>query len=234
MSSSPGSDRRAAPIGVIFDMDGVLIDSGAAHWESWKALGREHGITLDEAKFRRTFGRRNEDCINELFGPQPSPQRYLELARRKEFLYRELFAEQVRPVAGAVELLAACHAAGFALAVGSSAPPENIKLAVQLLRAEAYFDAIVHGEEVTRGKPDPQVFIMAAERLGIAPTHCAVLEDAPAGLLAARRGGMLAIGLAGTHAREHLSDAHLVIDGLAELSPARLHDLVMSHAQRLA
>ena len=127
---------------------------------------------------------------------------------------------------GGLELLAGLHAAGFRLALGSSAPPENVELVIERLELGRWLDAVVTGRDVTRGKPDPQVFLLAAERLGVPPARCVVIEDAPVGIAAARAAGMAAVALASTgRTRESLAAADLVIDRLDELSPERLRRL---------
>ena len=204
-------------------MDGVLIDSGDAHLESWMILARELGAGVSQDEFFATFGRPNRDIIPVLFGRElgeaPTSKRIDELSERKETLYRELVRGRIPPIDGAVNLVRACHAAGLRLAVGSSGHPENIALALDELGLAGLFEVVVDGHDVTRGKPDPQVFLLAAERLGVAPAACAVVEDAPSGIAAARAAGMVAIGLTTHHAPEALVGAHLVVDRLAELTP---------------
>jgi beta-phosphoglucomutase len=128
---------------------------------------------------------------------------------------------------GASDLIAALHAAGFKLAIGSSGPPENVELVRRTIRHGELLSAAVSGKDVTRGKPDPEVFLTAAKKLEIEPTRCAVVEDAPVGVEAARRAGMAAIGLTGTAPREALAKhAHLVVDSLRELNPAMIASLI--------
>jgi beta-phosphoglucomutase len=130
------------------------------------------------------------------------------------------------------ELLVALHRAGFLLAIGSSAPPENVDLALDRMEAESLFEAVVTGQDIRRGKPDPQVFLTAAARLRVPPEWCAVVEDAPAGIAAALAAEMTAIGLASTgRTRAELAAAHLVVDSLRELSPAVIEDLIVRRLQ---
>ncbi|MHC4065237.1 MAG: HAD family hydrolase [Planctomycetota bacterium] len=204
---------------MIFDLDGVLIDSAAPHHESWRLLAGELGARVTEEQFLTTFGRQNRDIIPLLFGDHLSDKRVGELSERKEAIYRDLVRGRIQPIAGAVELARGCRRAGLKLAVGSSGHPANIDLALQELGIAECFDVIVHGNEVTRGKPDPQVFLTAAQRLELPPADCAVIEDAPSGVQAALAAGMTAIGLTTHHPRERLSAAHRVIDSLLELTP---------------
>ena len=215
-------------LGVIFDMDGVLVDSYRAHFESWRRMGQAVGLEMDERQFAGTFGRTTQDIINRLWGDRFPDADVRAWDDRKEAIYREIIAEDFPAMAGAAELLGALHAAGFGMAIGSSGPPENVELVLRLLPGGEHVSASVNGRDVTHGKPHPEVFLAAAERLDIAPARLAVVEDAPAGVEAARRAGMAAIALTGTAPRERLAEAgaHLVVDSLAELSPPAVAELI--------
>jgi beta-phosphoglucomutase len=219
-------------LAVIFDMDGVLVDSYHAHLKSWQRIASEEGLTLSEADFARTFGRTSREIIAEYWGGRG--YRNADVAAlddRKEAAFREILAADFPVMPGATELLRSLRQSGFALAVGSSGPPENVALVLDRLEARPLFGAVVTGTDVTRGKPDPQVFLLAAERLGVAAGRCAVVEDAPPGVEAAHAAGMTSIGFASTgRPRASLSQAHLVIDSLAEVSPEALRELISRHA----
>jgi beta-phosphoglucomutase len=216
-------NRRA----VIFDMDGVLIDSYHAHLAAWQRLGEKLGRPITEEAFVPTFGRRNREIFHHLWGDAFTDDDIQRWGDWKEVEYRRIVTEHFSGMDGAGELLDALAAAGFALAVGSSGPPENVEVVLRGLGRARLFDAVVSGREVTRGKPDPEVFLKAAEKLGIEPRRCAVVEDSLAGLEAARRAGMTPIGLTGTFPREHLAEkAALVVDSLRELSPERIAGLI--------
>ncbi len=207
---------------VIFDLDGVLIDSSDAHFESWRRLARDLGRTVTEEQFKSTFGRQNRDIIPMLFGESLSPERIEELGETKERYYREIVRDNVPALPGAADLVRACADAGLRCAVGSSGHPKNIDLALRALGIDSIIATVVSGHDVTKGKPDPQVFLLAAERLGIAPETCAVIEDAPAGIEAALAAGMTAVAVTTEHPRERLSHAHLVVEGVHDLSPDRI------------
>lgn len=208
--------------GVIFDVDGVLVDSYQAHLRSWVMMAREHGLDITEGEFASTFGQTSREVIARFWGDEVDAATRETLDARKEALYREELRACFPAMDGAVELIDALAAAGFRLAVGSSAPPENVALSLDLLgRAEA-FRARVSGRDVTRGKPDPQVFLLAADRLGVPPAHCVVIEDAPVGVTAAHAAGMRVVALLGTVARAALSHADVVVASLRELDPASL------------
>lgn len=211
---------------VIFDVDGVLVDSYQAHFQSWRLMLAEQGSEFTEEEFRATFGRTSRDIIAQLYEGQLSDDQISRLDDLKEALYRDILRKDFPAVDGAVELVESLADAGFAMAVGSSGPPENVELTLNCLACGQLFAARVTGGDVTRGKPDPQVFLLAAERLGVSPTRCAVVEDASAGVEAANRAEMASIGLTGTATRDELSHARLVVDSLRELSPSAISQLI--------
>jgi beta-phosphoglucomutase len=210
-------DDNSPPFAVIFDMDGVLVDSADAQWESWRLLAEENGRAVTRGQFASTFGRQNRDIIPILFGGV-SPQRLLALSERKEFLYRDLIRAQPPIVAGAVDLVQSLQAAGIRLAIGSSGPRANIDLVLAAMGVADAIAVIVSADDVTRGKPDPQVFQLAAERLGISSQRCIVIEDAPAGVAAARAAGARSVAVLRHHSREEFRDADWVVESLSDLS----------------
>ncbi len=207
---------------VIFDMDGVLIDSSEAHFASWRRLAADLSTGVTQQQFRSTFGRQNRDIIPTLFGLSLNPQRIEEMGETKERYYREIIKGGVPTLPGASELVHACHEAGMRCAIGSSGHPENIAIALGAMDIDDIINTIVSGHDVSVGKPDPRVFLIAAERLGVAPKRCAVIEDAPAGIDAALAAGMTAVAVTTEHPRQRLSHAHLVVDRLEELCPKRI------------
>lgn len=215
---------------VIFDVDGVLVDSYQAHMSSWQQMLAEHRIEFTEDQFRATFGRTSADILRALCGNKFTETEHRAMDDRKEALYRELIRQAFPAVDGAGELIDDLSAAGIGLAVGSSGPPENIKLTLECLGRAEKFGACVTRVDVTRGKPDPQVFQLAGERLGVPPAHCCVVEDAPAGVEAANRAGMASIGLTGTATPGELAHADLVVETLGQLSPAVITGLISRKA----
>ena len=213
---------------VIWDVDGVLIDSGEQHRRAWEQLAREEGLPYSDAAFWATFGMRNADIFPRMFGVSGPPERIVALGGRKEAIYRALLAEDAAPLPGAKELLAALHAAGYRQALGSSAPPANLEAIISLLGLASFLDAIVSGEQVAHGKPAPDIFLAAAERLGIPPAHCLVIEDAPAGVAAAHAGGMrcLAVRRAGQPDAPGLDAADALVDALTDASVALVDRLL--------
>lgn len=217
-----------AGYGVIWDVDGVIIDSAAQHLEAWRAMAAENGFPFDDALFWETFGMRNADIMPRMFGISGPERRIAELASRKEELYRERLRREATALPGARELLAALHEAGYRQALGSSAPSANIETIVSLLGIAPYLEAIVSGENVPRGKPAPDIFVTAAERLGIAPARCLVIEDAPAGVAAAHAGGMrcLAVRRVGQEDAPGLERADYLATSLADVDVALIDGLL--------
>ncbi len=220
-----------ARLGVIFDVDGVLLDSYQMHFECWMSLAEEDGIVITESEFRSLFGRRGREIARQVWGPEFSEQKIVSIHRRKQALYRESLQRNLPAMDGAVQLIDGLVEAGLVLAVGSSAPPANVEMTLERLDRRQAFSAIVTGSDVTRGKPDPRVFLLAAQRMGLEPSHCAVIEDAPVGIAAAVTGGMTAIALLGTAAADRFTQAHLVVDSLQQLSPKRIADLIEDSLQ---
>jgi beta-phosphoglucomutase len=220
------------PRGVIFDVDGVLVDSYDAHFQSWRDILAENGRELSEEGFAQTFGRTSREIIAHFWGDGVSAAESRAIDDRKEALYRDIVRRSFPAMDGAVELIDALRAAGFALAVGSSAPPENVALSLDGLARRDAFAAVVTGHDVTRGKPDPQVFLLAAQRLGIAPRCCAVIEDAPAGIRAAEAAGTASVALLGTASEDQLREAgaRLIVRSLRELPAALLRQLIDDQA----
>jgi beta-phosphoglucomutase len=219
-------------LAVIFDLDGVLVDSFRAHLQSWLDLGNEYGNRMTEVIFPLTFGRTSREIIQELWGPGLSEEKLIRMYRRKEELFRERLLSDVAAKEGAVELIDSLEESGFLLAVGSSAPPANVTLSLERIGRLESFQAIITGADVTTGKPDPQVFLLAAERAGAEPENCVVIEDSVAGIEAALSARMHAIGLTGTNSADKLGRAHLVIDSLWDLSPSKIADLIRSNFDR--
>jgi HAD superfamily hydrolase (TIGR01509 family) len=212
-------------IGVIFDMDGVLIDSAGPHFRSWQLLAEECSGKVTEEQFSETFGRQNRDIIPVLFGPVPDA-RMRALGDRKEEIYRDLIRECPPIVDGAVGLVRGLHGAGARLAIGSSGPAANIELVVAAMGVADCISVIVSGDDVTRGKPDPQVFTAAAERLGLEPSRCVVVEDAPVGIRAARAAGARTVAVMLHHPAEAFEDTDLVVPRLSDLTAERIIHII--------
>lgn len=195
--------------GVIFDMDGVLVDNMSIHFKAFAAMAERYNLTAEEGvDFSHLNGRGNDDIINALFPPHIVAAKGVEaLAQEKEALYREIYAPTIAPVAGLSQLLEALHQKGIRCAVGSSGPKLNVDFVLERCHIEPYFEVRISGDMVTQCKPNPEIFLTAASHLGIAPEECLVFEDARAGIAAAKAAGMKVIALTTTHTRDQLTSA---------------------------
>jgi beta-phosphoglucomutase len=214
----------------IWDMDGTLVDTAELHFLAWRAVCRELGRDFDRADFAATFGRRNPEILAHLFGDRLGAAEVESIGEHKETLYRAEAGKGVTLLPGVAALMRGLHAAGFRQAIGSSAPRANLSLILELTGVAAFLGAVVGAEDTTRGKPDPQVFLVAAEKLGVEPARCVVFEDAVAGVEAAKAGGMrcVAVSFVGHHPPEKLraAGADLVVRSLEETGPEQIIHLV--------
>ncbi len=215
-----------APRAVLWDMDGVLVDSAEYHYVAWREALAQEGVDLSYDAFRATFGQRNDTILRYLLGPDLPDSEVARIGDLKESLYRQLVRTRgIAPLPGVLDWLARLRDQGWRQAIASAAPRANVDAIVQALGIAHYFSATTSSEDVTRGKPDPQVYLVSAQRLGVPPARCVVVEDAPAGVEGARRAGMRCIGVTSTH--PHL-DADLVVAALSELPPDSFEKLVPS------
>jgi beta-phosphoglucomutase len=218
---------------VVWDLDGVLVDSAAAHNSSWQVMSGRYGVAYDpDNDFPNIFGKHNTDIINMLW-QVTDPARVAEMADAKETAFRRE-AAQLKALPGAVELVQELARRGWKQAIGSSAPMANIQVLLEATGVGPYMQAIASGDDVTAGKPDPQVFLIAFERLGVSPRNGVVIEDAPAGIQAGVRAGAATLGVTTTQTEEALqgAGADLVVGSLAGITVADLEALVRLHQGR--
>lgn len=190
--------------GAIFDMDGVLVDNVSYHVHAWQQFGREMGRDLTEEQIRSVFGQRNREMVNRLLGPGIPEEDLPGLAERKEQIYRDCISHDLHPVSGLHDFLEDLEKAGIRCAVATSGPKANADFVLERLAIGGFFRAVVTGAEVTRSKPEPDIFLLAARQIGVPAEHCVVFEDSAAGIEAARRAGCACIALATTHSIEEL------------------------------
>jgi beta-phosphoglucomutase family hydrolase len=213
---------------VIWDMDGVIADTAPYHLAAWQAAFEKRGVSFTEDDFRLTFGQRNDTIIRDVLGAETSQREIDAISREKEADYRHKVKDKLKPLPGAVELIKSLKEHGFRLALASSAPLENIQLIITTLGIDDCFQVIVSDKDVAEGKPSPQVFLLAAQRLGVEPKNCLVIEDAVAGVTAARRAGMLCLAVTNTHPRVKLTEADLIVDILETVSAKALERLIIA------
>jgi beta-phosphoglucomutase family hydrolase len=203
---------------VIWDMDGVIANTAPYHFRAWREVFRKNGVNFTEDDFKRHFGQRNDTIIRSTLGESISQGKLDNIADEKEEHYRRLVAPNIKSLPGVIELIKLLNNNGVKIAIASSAPIENIRLIARGLDIENYFQAIVWGREVTEGKPSPQVFLMAAQKLGVEPANCIVIEDAIAGVAGAKRTEMKCLAVTTTHPKEKLNEADLILDTLEKVS----------------
>jgi HAD superfamily hydrolase (TIGR01509 family) len=226
MSSSIVPPSVSSGPGAIFDWDGVIIDSSSHHEESWERLASEIGRTLPPGHFKKGFGMKNEVIIPNVLGWTQDADRIQEYSLRKEELYRQIVVERgIAPLPGVATLLTRMQKRGIPCAIGSSTHRLNIETALNFLGFGEFFISIVSAEDVSHGKPHPEVFLTAAARIHRHPTNCIVFEDAVVGIEAAHRGGMRAVAVATTHPIESLDSADLAVTRLDQLSAEQFENL---------
>ncbi len=215
----------------IWDMDGTLVDTAELHFDAWQVACREKGRDFTRADFAATFGRRNPEIIDYLLPGQFNAEQGAAFGDHKEDLYRTAALKAgVTLLPGVKNLLEGLHQAGFRQAIGSSALRGNLELILKLTGEARFFDAVVAMEDTQRGKPDPQVFLMGAQKLGVDPSRCVVFEDAVAGIQAAKAGGMKAVAVrfVGHHSAGALraAGADCVVNSLEELDVKSIETLL--------
>ena len=210
---------------VIWDLDGVIADTAVYHYQAWRDVFKKRGVTYTRAEFMPYFGRRHDSIIRSVLGDR-LPQKELDaITEAKQQDYRRRVANHIRGLPGAVPLIKSLNAQAIKQAIASSAVPENIALIIGGLGIGDCFQAIVHGLEAREGKPDPQIFLLAAEKLKVSPADCLVIEDAIAGVDAANRAGMKCLAVTNSHPAGDLSAADLIVDSLEKVAVAGLQKL---------
>ncbi len=218
--------------GVVFYLDGVLIDTRDYHKQSWFDVGAEEGYTMTEAFFYETFGMRNAEIIPLLKGPSISGAEVDRIGERKEERYRELITGELQLLEGAEALLQALRASGYGLAIGTSAPRVNLEFMLEHVPVASYFDGYVTAEDVENSKPAPDTFLQGAAKLNLPPHCCVVVEDAVPGVAAGKAAGMAVIAVTNTRSAAALQQADRVVDSLAELTCADFDGLLAGSADR--
>jgi len=208
--------------GILWDMDGVLVDTGELHFQTWKSVLGEQGIQLSYESFRNTFGMVNAEILPMWFGRRLPPAEIDQISTAKETRFREAARGHVTALPGVRLWLEQFQRWGYRQAIASSATEENIDLLVSELDIRRYFQALVSASAMP-GKPDPAVFVEAARRIGVPSPQCVVIEDSVAGVEAARRAGMKCIAVTNTYPAAALGGAGLVVEHMESLSPEKLH-----------
>ena len=216
-------------IGALFDWDGVIIDSHNQHEKSWSKLAEEENEVLPDDFFKMTFGMRNENIIPNFFGnwiDVTNQEEVTRLADRKEEIYREIIiSDGIEPLPGVRDLLQSLKSEEIACSIASSTPIANIETVMGMIELSDYFDAITAAEDVSNGKPNPEVFLKAAEKIKVDPKNCVVFEDAHVGIEAGLAANMQVIAVATTHPVDSLGNAHMVTENLKSIDAEKIMEL---------
>ena len=213
-------------IGLIFDMDGVIVENHQYHYLAWQKIAAKHGITIDEVFYREKMnGRTLKKLMKVVFEREMSDEEAKSIGLEKEAIYRDLYKDHRKPTTGLIKFLEEAKEKGIPMAVGTSAPKENVEFTLDDLDLRKYFVGVVDDSMVVHGKPDPEVYLKGAELVNRKPEECIVFEDAVSGIQAGKAAGSKVIGLATSHSREEL-DADLIIDNFSDLSWQQITDLL--------
>ena len=221
-------------IGAIFDWDGVIINSADLHQKSWELLAAEIKHTLPANHFKTGFGKRNETIIGKILNWSEDPAQITKWGNRKEEIYRELGIQYgIDMVPGSKIFLQTLKHLGISASIGTSTERKNIEVAIAQNKLADFFSGAVGSEDVTKGKPDPEVFLKAAKLIKRKPANCVVFEDSTHGIEAAISAQMIAVGITTTNSKSKLLDqgANLVVDRLDEIDLSILEDLLKTSLQ---
>lgn len=210
---------------ILFDMDGVIIDSNPAHKIALKQFCKQHGHDLTDEELRlKIYGRTNKDWIPNLFG-NIAPELVAKYGEEKEVLFREIYKNDIKPVDGLIDFLEELQTLNIPRAIATSAPRSNVDFTLQYTHTGKYFDTILDEAFVSKGKPDPEIYLKTAKALGFNPQDCIVIEDSISGVLAGKAAGCKVIGITTTHTPEELSNTDLIIADFTQLHSIDLEKL---------
>ncbi len=213
---------------VIFDMDGVLVDTNPYHKISLKQFCEKYGYQFsDEDLINKIYGRTNNEWIRNIFGNLPK-EKILELGEEKEAMFRAIYRDVIEPMKGLEDFLKLLTQQNIPIAIGTSAPRSNVDFVLEHTKLKNYFTTILDQSDVEHGKPNPEIYLKVAARLGFEPQHCIVFEDSLSGVESAQRAGAKVVGVTTTHKPEELAHTDFVIADFENLKPSDLSKKVFS------
>lgn len=214
----------------VFDMDGTLVDNMHFHTEAWGKMLSENGFEMNAHDFLvKTAGKTNREIMPTIFG-EITDERIDELGHRKETLYQELFLPARKPIAGALRFLETAQNLGIKMAVATAAPVMNVEFILDGLDLRKFFGAVTTAADIKNGKPDPEIFLKSAEKLGVHTENCIVFEDAFGGFEAAHRAGMKSIGIATVNSIEEIVQCASVTEAHADFTGLRPQEIIEKYA----
>ncbi len=214
--------------GFIFDMDGTMVDNMMVHHRAWQRKLAENDLDLTLEEVKESIHGINEEIIERLFGDRFTPDDRRRIAGEKEAAYRDIFLPELKLLDGLEAFLRAAHAIGIPMGIGTAAPRENVDFVLDNLGLRPLFQSVFDAKMVTKGKPDPEVFLKVAEQLALKPENCLVFEDSPTGAEASRRAGMAAVIVATTHKPEEFARFDNVVRIISDYSALRPAELLHS------
>ncbi|HSN07919.1 MAG TPA: HAD family phosphatase [Hanamia sp.] len=198
---------------VIFDLDGTLLDNNSYHLQSWLEYLNAIGRTISEEEYNANInGRTNKDVIQYIYNRQMPEEEILKYTLEKEALYRKLYKPFIKPLSGLIDFLEVLKNKGIPMAIATSGIQPNIDFMFEEVPIKQYFTEVVNSSHITKGKPDPEIYLKVASLLQISPKNCLVFEDAVVGIKSAKAAGMKVIAVATTQPKEELSLADMIID----------------------
>lgn len=219
---------KGQTLAVIFDMDGVIVDNMKYHKKAWEMFLKKYAPDMDVEEFSKHFGKVNKDLLKIVFQREVSDEEESRFGDEKEAFYRELYAEDIAPTDGLVEFLQELKENSVKTAVASAAPKVNVDFVFEKTGLRQYFDVSTDANDVTRGKPDPEIYLKTAEKLNCPPEECLVFEDSMPGILAGRNAGMKVIGVATSHPADELKDTEFVIKDFTEINFKNVLDYLIT------
>ncbi len=213
-------------LGLIFDMDGVLVDNHIYHFKAWEVMCEKYGKPLDEESYRENLnGRTLREVVRFIFDEEMTEERVVEIGREKEGIYRELYQPYLAPTTGLLQFLNSCGKERIPMVIGTSAPKENVAFTLNGLGISHYFKGVLDDRSVTKGKPDPEIYLKCAKEIGLPNEQCVVFEDAVSGVKAGRAAGSKVIGLATSHSAEELP-ADVVFDDFSSIHLEQIERII--------
>ncbi len=204
---------------VLFDMDGTMVDNNVFHMKAFQEFCRRHGYDLSEEEFKtKLSGKRNSEILRNMFGKDITDEQIKQYGDDKEAIYREMYAPHIKPVEGLHDFIQTLKKRNIKVAVATSGQEKNRRFVFEKLGFLDTFDVVTGEEHIVKGKPDPEIFLNTADKLGVSPKHCLVFEDSPSGVKGAKNAGMKVIGLSTTHTEEELREADGTIKNFSEIN----------------
>lgn len=215
-------------IGLIFDMDGVIVDNHFYHFKAWQLFFEKYGKNIDEDHYKKNInGRTMKAIIHNVFEDQKlSDVEAKAYGNEKEAIYRDIYSEYLAPTKGLISFLERVKSEGIKTVIGTSAPKENVEFTIDGLKLNHYFDDILDERAVSKGKPDPEIYIKCAKAINYPNSQCVVFEDALAGIEAGKNAGSAVVGLATTHQAHELVNTDLIIDDFSNLKTDQLKNIL--------